>query len=195
MNLTPSEFTPCKIPHICRCALSMQDLLVDTRHYPANIRLDEYVLKKSFLFVFKRRLDEDEYVLINHTSSEVVFIGLQDVLVETNILVEVFKTSRKSQMPWRHLLDVLKTYHQVKLFLLTSLWEVFNMFVRRTAKTVVYRRIHLGPTSDKFMVKCTKFARVIKISQVLVAYRGVFRTWSNIYNGAFLRKHLTPLNC
>ena len=73
VNLTPSEFTPCKIPHICRCALSMQDLLVDTRHYPANIRLDEYVLKKSFLFVFKTRLDEDEYVLINHTSSEVVF--------------------------------------------------------------------------------------------------------------------------
>ena len=26
------------------------------------------------------------------------------------------------------------------------------MFVRRTAKTVVYRRIHLGHTSEEFMV-------------------------------------------
>ena len=53
--------------------------------------------------------------------------------------------------------------------------------------------------------QCTKFARVIKISQVLyffilltflvAAYRGVFRTWSNIYNGVFLRKHLVALSC
>ena len=96
---------------------------------------------------------------------------LQDILVKTNIFVlairlqdvfktfsrrlqDVFKTSsrRLANTSWRHLQDVLKTYHQVKLFLLTSLWEVFNMFVRRTAKTVVYRRIHLGHTSETFMV-------------------------------------------
>ena len=44
----------------------------------------------------------------------------------------------------------------------------------------------------------------IKISQVLVfqftttlvaAYRCIFRTWSNIYNGAFLRKYLKALSC
>ena len=59
---------------------------------------------------------------------------------------------------------------------------------------VIYRRIDLGHTSEKFMVK---FARKVKISQVLLftllhllvaAYRGVFRTWSNIYNGAFFAK-------
>ena len=121
---------------------------------------------------FSRRLDEDEYILVNHTSSEDVFetsprrLGqdqyirlvhtfsrhLQDVLLRR--LQDVFKTSsrRLANTSWRHLQDVLKTYHQVKLFLLTSLWEVFNMFVRRTAKTVVYRRIHLGHTSEKFMV-------------------------------------------
>ena len=69
-------------------------------------------------------------------------------------LQDVFKTSsrRLANTSWRHLQDVLKTYHQVKLFLLTSLSELFNMFVRRTAKTVVYRRIHLGHASEKFMV-------------------------------------------
>ena len=56
--------------------------------------------------------------------------------------------------------------------------------------------------------QCTKFVRVIKISQVLVyyfttpfeyytfysrAYRGIFRIWSNIYNGLFLRKYWTTL--
>ena len=47
---------------------------------PANIRLDEDVLKTSFVFVFRRRLDQDEYVRLSPTSSE-------DVLVKTNIFV------------------------------------------------------------------------------------------------------------
>ena len=63
------------------------------------------------------------------------------------------------------------------------------MFVRRTAKTVVYRRIHLGHTSEIFLVS------VLNLLHLLVAaYRGVFRTWPNIYNGAFLRKYLTLLS-
>ena len=156
------------------------------------------------------RLDEDEYILINHTSSEDVFKTswsrpiyssypyvvktssrrfqdlfkmssrrlaitssrrFQDVLKTScknvfktlsRLLQDAFKTSsrrlaktssrRLANTSWRHLQDVLKTYHQVKLFLLTSLWEVLNMFVRRPAKTVVYRRIHLGHTSERFMV-------------------------------------------
>ena len=40
---------------------------------PANIRLDEDVLKTSFVFVFRRRLDQDEYVHLSLTSSEDVF--------------------------------------------------------------------------------------------------------------------------
>ena len=153
---------------------------------PANIRLDEDVLKTSWRRlssssskdVFKtssRRLDQDEYVRLSLTSSEDVFktssrrlgqdqyirLGhtssrrLQDVFkTSSRRLQDVFKTSsrRLAKTSSRHLQDVLKMYHQVKLFLLTSLWEVFNMFVRRTAKTIVYRRIHLGHTSEKFMV-------------------------------------------
>ena len=111
-----------------------------------------------------RRLDQDEYIRLSHTSSEDVFktssrrLGQDQYIrlgyTSSRRLQDVFKTSsrRLAKTSSRHLQDVLKTYHQVKLFLLTSLWEVFTMFVRRTAKTVVYRRIHLGHTSEKFMV-------------------------------------------
>ena len=69
-------------------------------------------------------------------------------------LQDVLKTSS------RHLQDVLqrclqddfKAYHQVKLFLLTSFRDVFNTFLRRTAKTVIYRRICLVHTSERIMV-------------------------------------------
>ena len=85
---------------------------------------------------------------------------LQDVLPRP--LQDVFKTStrRLAKTSSRHLQDVLqrrlqdafKRYQQVKLFSLTSLRGVFNMFLRCTAKTVIYRRIYLGHTSEKFMV-------------------------------------------
>ena len=135
------------------------------RPNPANIRLDQDALKTSW-----RRLQE------------------------------VFKTSsrRLAKTSSRHLQDVLqiylqhvfKTYHQVKLFLLTCLQEVFNTFLRRSfPKPVIYREICLGNnTFEKFIVS-TKFAREIKNSQVLVlVFRSVFRTWSNIYNSVFSRK-------
>ena len=40
------------------------------RPFPANIRLDEGVLKRSFVIVFRRRLDQDEFIRLTHTSSE-----------------------------------------------------------------------------------------------------------------------------
>ena len=90
---------------------SMESLLINRDHHPlntnrqsfslelfdsysANIRLDEDVLKTSFVFVFRRRLDQDEYVRLSLTSSE-------DVLVRTNIFVlaiclqDVFKMSSR----------------------------------------------------------------------------------------------------
>ena len=82
---------------------------------------------------------------------------------------DVFKTpSRKFEDVFnflkassRHIQDVLqkcpqnvfKRYYQVKLCLLTRLRDALNTFLKRTAKTVIYRRICLGHTSDKFMVK------------------------------------------
>ena len=53
----------------------------------------------------------------------------------------------------RYFQDVFKTYDQVKLFLLTCLWEAFNKCLKGTPKTVIYRGICLGyTTSEKFMV-------------------------------------------
>ena len=33
------------------------------------------------------------------------------------------------------------------------LWDVFNSFPRRTAKTIIYRKIRLGHTSEKFTIR------------------------------------------
>ena len=144
--------------------------------FPANIRLDEDVLKTSWrrllssssedvLKMSSRRLHQDEYVHLSHTSSR----RLQDVFKASSrrlakkssrCFQNVFKTFRKTSS--RHLQDVLQKYiqdvfkmhHQVKLFLLTRLWETFNTFLRRSfPKTVIYRGIcQSNNTSDKFMV-------------------------------------------
>ena len=138
-------------------------------------------MKTLFVFVFRRRLDQDEYVRLSpacledaiktpsrrlgqyqyiclgHTSSrrlqDVLQKRLQDIFkTSSRRLQNVFKTSWKTSS--RHLQDVLKTYHQVKLFLLTRLWEAFNTFLRRYfPETVIYRGICLSNTiSDKCMV-------------------------------------------
>ena len=128
----------------------LQDVLMKTNLFLLIIRLQKTSWSRpiysSCPYAFKTSLRRFQDVLQKR---------LQDVFKTfLRRLQDVFKTSwrRLANTSWRHLQDVLKTYHHVKLFLLTSLWEVFNMFVRRTAKTVVYRRIHLGHTSDKFMV-------------------------------------------
>ena len=87
---------------------------------------------------------------------------LQDVLQK--LLQEIFKTSPRRfedvfKTSPRYLQGVLqgcfedffKTYYQVKMFLLTSLQDVFNTFLRRSAKRIIYRRICLGHTSEKFL--------------------------------------------
>ena len=61
---------------------------------PANIRLDEDVLKMSFVFVFRRRLNQEKYIRLGHKPS----IRLQDV----------FKKSCKSIC--KYCKDVFKTF-------------------------------------------------------------------------------------
>ena len=53
------------------------------------------LMKTSFVFVFERRLDEDEYIFINHTSSEDVLQDQYIRLVHTSSrrLQDIFKTS------------------------------------------------------------------------------------------------------
>ena len=83
------------------------------RSYPANIRLDdEDVLKTSFVFVFRRRLED----VFKTSWSRPIYSSW----------LYVFKTSsrRLAKTSSRHLQvvlqgclqDVLKTYYQVKLF-------------------------------------------------------------------------------
>ena len=71
------------------CFLPVQNI-VETPTDPANIRLDEEVLKTS-----SRRLDQDKYIRLSHTSSR--RLG-QDQYI------------RLCQTPARRLQDVFKTF-------------------------------------------------------------------------------------
>ena len=109
----------------------------------------EDVLVKTNIFVLAIRLqDVFRTSCHNKTSCKNVF------KTSSRRLQDVLKTSSRhlQDVLQRYLQDVFKTYHQVKLFLLTSLRDVFNKFLRYTAKTVIYRRICLGHTCEKFMV-------------------------------------------
>ena len=106
-------------------------------------------MKTSFVFVLKRSsrcLNQDENIRLTHTSSEDVFKTSTRRLDEDQIiiLVIVFKTfSRRLQdifktysgrfkdVLQRSLPDVFKTYHRVKLFLLTRFENDFEMYSER----------------------------------------------------------------
>ena len=91
---------------------------------------------------------------------------LQDVFkTSSRHLQNVFKTSSRRfenviKTSSRHLQDflqrchqdVFKTYYQVKLFLSNCSVLAFKTFLILTAKTVIYWRICLVHTSEKFMV-------------------------------------------
>ena len=121
-----------------------------------------------------RHFDQDKYIRLGDTSSgrlqdvfkmpprcfqDVLTRRLQDVLQKR--LQDIFKTSWGCfedvlKTSWRHLLgkmssrsikDVLKTL-SIRMINL-----VFSTFLRRTAKSVIYRKICPGHTSDKVMVR------------------------------------------
>ena len=120
-------------------------------------------MKTLFVFVFRRRLDQDEYVHLSLTCLEDAIKTSWSIPIYLS-WPYVFKTSsrRLAKTSSRHLQDVLqrylqdvfKTYHQIKLFFITRLSEAFNTFLRRSfAETVIYRGICLSNTiSDKCMV-------------------------------------------
>ena len=129
---------------------------------------------------------------ISSRSLQNVFKTSSSRLAKTSsrCLQNVFKTSWKTSLRHlqdvlqRYLQDVFKTYYQVKLFLLTRLWEAFNTFLRRFfPKTAIYSiGICLGnTTSDKFMVRVQNLQQ-IKISQVLDFY------FSTPFCGCFERR-------
>ena len=110
-------------------------------------RRHQDVLVKTNIFVLAIPLP-DVFKTPSRRLQGVLQKGLQDIFKTSSTRFEnVFKTSS------RHLQGIFKTYHQVKLFLLTRLWEAFNTFLRRSVpKTIIYRGICPGNTTDKFMV-------------------------------------------
>ena len=129
--------------------------------YPANIRLDGNVLKTSFISSSEDVLKTSSSRRIYSPNSFVFRRRLQDILIKTNIIIlvirlqDVFKTSSRHLQDffktfsrhlqdifktfWRRLQDVLqrslqdvsKTYHQVKLFLLTRFQNGFKTYSKR----------------------------------------------------------------
>ena len=96
-------------------------------HDPANIRLDEDVLKTSFIVVF-RSLGQDQFICLGHMSSR----RLPDVFKTfSRRLQDLFKASSRhlQEVLQRYLQDVFKVCHQVNLFYLTRPREVFNTFL------------------------------------------------------------------
>ena len=111
-------------------------------------------------------------------------IRLQDVFkTSSRRLQDVFKTSSRHlqdifKMFWKRLQDVFKTfqdvfntYYQVKLFLVTQFQYVIERYSKRFWD-VLLRRLSTGglPRSHFWEIygQCTKFPRVIKISEVLI---------------------------
>ena len=136
---------------------------------PANIRLDEDVLKASW-----RRFCSSSSSRPTYSSWWYVFKTswrrFQDVFqgifkTSSRRFENVFKTSS------RHLQDVFKTYYQVKVFLVTQFQDVFKTSSKRFWD-VLLRWLPTGglPRSHFWEIygRCTNFPRVIKISQVLI---------------------------
>ena len=97
---------------------------IPRRIFPAKIRLDE-VIRTFYIFVFRRRLDQDEYFHLTHTSSRCP----QDILIKTNIFVLVIRLQDVFKTFSRFLQDVFKTCWQ-DVFK-TSCKNVFKTFSRR----------------------------------------------------------------
>ena len=142
---------------------------------PAYI-LAEEVLKTSFVFVFRRRLDLDECIRFSHSPSEDVFktswsrpIYLPWPYVfktSSRRFQDDFKTSCKNvfKASSRFLQDVLKTSsrhllqdvlpRRLQNVFKTSCKDAFKMFWRRIIRLncLPRSRICLGHTSEEFMV-------------------------------------------
>ena len=84
--------------------------MCDCRYNPANIRLED-ALTTSFVFVFRRRLDQDEYVCLSLASSEDVFKTPSRRLGQDQYI-------RLGHMSSRRLQDVLicSSYHVLEKY-------------------------------------------------------------------------------
>ena len=96
-------------------------------YFPANIRLDEDVLKTFFVFVLRKRLDQDEYIRPSLTC-------LQDVLVKTNIFILAIR--RLAKIFSRRFQDIVSEFQMVIGGLLQT-----TKSKRRIFLSVIYLRL------------------------------------------------------
>ena len=128
----------------------------------ANIRLHEDVLKTSFVFVFRRRLqktasrrlDQDGYIHLTHTSSEDVFKTSSRRLEQDQYIRLGHTSSRRLAKTYsKRLQDVFKT----------SCKNVFKTSSRHLGKTFWRRLQNVFKTSCKNAFK-TSLRRRAKMS-------------------------------
>ena len=126
---------------------------------PANTRLDEDILKTSFVFVFGRRLED-----VFKTNMFALALRLQDVFKTSwsrpiySSWLYVFKTSS------RRFQDVFKTFsRRLQDVFKTSCQDVFKTFSRRLQDVLQKRLQNVFKTSCKDIFK-TFSRRIIKLN-------------------------------
>ena len=145
--------------------------LEETSHVFVFRRRLQSVLIKTNILVLIMHL-QDVFKTFSRCLSKTSSRHLEDVLQKS--LQDIFETSwrrfddvlntssrRLCKISWRrlckmwskHLQDVYKKHHQVKLLLLTRLRDIFSTLLRFTMKTIIYRKICLGHTSEKNLVR------------------------------------------
>ena len=89
--------------------------------------------------------------------------GLQDIFkTSPRRFEDVFKTSSRclAKMSSRHFQDVSCSYTVLVNMFSICLQDVFTLFLRRTAKSVIYAETFAWVTLLRNYCQCTKFARV-----------------------------------
>ena len=144
-----------------------------------------------------RRLGQDQYIRLDYTSSR----RLQDVLPRR--LQDVLKTSSKRLE--KRLQDIFKTSSRRIIKLNCSCEHVFekhstrfrDVLFQRRLSTEEYAQVTLLLINLWSVCKICKrdknfssFSFTIYYTFIVATFRCVFRTWSNIYNGAFFAKIL-----
>ena len=143
-----------------RGSLSLKCFVCEITRQTCVIHLED-VFRLRLQKTSSRRLDQDEYIRLSLTSLEDVFKTswsrpiyfswphvFKTSQTSSRRFQDVFKTSYKNvfktssshlqHVLQRYLQEVFKIYHQVKLFLLTRLREVFNTFLRRYFPKTVF---------------------------------------------------------
>ena len=139
--------------------------------FPGNIRLNEDVFSLRLQKTSWRRLDQDEYVRLTHTSLDDVFKTSSSRSTYSSWSY-VFKTSsRRFQDDFktssRHLQDVFKIFWERLQDVLSSYTVLGNTISKRLLTRLSTEGLPMSHFWEIYG-QYTKFTTMIKISQVLI---------------------------